>query len=114
VTDDDRPGLLPTACGLDVADGQKRVQQWQQLARYQLGTTRAPDRVVLRFRDLTEVHDQLRTLAVQERDCCPFLTFDVARADGALVLSISAAPGSGPDVALELDRLAPRPDRRPG
>jgi hypothetical protein len=105
--DDDRPGLLPTSCRLDLADGRKREQQWHQLARYQLGTTRTADSIVLRFQDLIEVHDQLRTLAALERDCCPFLTFEVARADGALVLTISATPGSAPEVALELDRLAP-------
>jgi hypothetical protein len=107
--DNDRPTLLPIACGLDLVGGRERVRQWQELAPYHIGTTREPDAVVVRFRDYPGVYDQLRRLAAAERDCCPFLVFDVTRADCPVVVRITAAPESDVDVASVLDRLVPVP-----
>jgi hypothetical protein len=72
------------------------VRQWQELASYHLDTTREPDALVLRFRDYAGVYGQLRMLAAPERDCCPFLVFDVTRGNGPAVVRITAAPNLTP------------------
>ena len=80
-------------CTLPSADLAERVTAWDVLARRALvGTSRRADGAVFRFRRDAEVEEELRRLLYLERDCCSVLNWNLAEADGNLVLTITG-PG---------------------
>ena len=56
-----------------------------------LDRSRIPGGVRYRFRDDRDIERRVREVADLESQCCAFLTFEIGRADGAVVLDITGA-----------------------
>jgi len=87
------------ACSLSAADGANRAARWRALIDAELlsrTTTAVGER--LAFRANAAVAVELDALVAAERDCCPFLTLRVERADRALVLDVSGPADAMPIV----------------
>ena len=68
------------ACDLTREAFGERVQEWRALAKAALRRTEAPGRIVTDYP--SNVRGRLETLIEAERECCPFLEFDIReRAD---------------------------------
>lgn len=101
------PAGVPAACTLDAASARDRVAAWRQLAsRAQLGVSHSPGAVTVTYRDLPGVAGELQRLAGAERQCCPFLSFEVTRSPGQeITLTITASPAADPATVTGLDQL---------
>jgi hypothetical protein len=83
----------PRACSLSPSEQTDRAAEFRELARGALLDRRRHEgSVVLAFRAEAGVRDTVEDLVRRERECCPFLDFQVKEADGAIALSIGAAP----------------------
>lgn len=74
------------ACSLTGNGQRRRLNDWRALlaaaeSREQLTTG-------MRFRFPGELTEHIRGLAAAERECCSFLRFDLAEADGSVVLTV--------------------------
>jgi hypothetical protein len=78
------------SCSLDHGALEARQDRWRRLAdRALLDSSPIPGGLQQRYRREPDVEDELRALIAAEGDCCPALTFALARADGELALEIS-------------------------
>lgn len=103
-----QPSGVPAACTLEAAGARERIAAWRQLAsRAQLGVSDSPGAVTVTYQDLPGIAGELRRLADAERQCCPFLSFEVTRSPGqAITLAITASPQADPATATGLGELA--------
>lgn len=81
---------LPIACSLSAAQLPERLAEIGAQSRDSL-IARGPSRL-LRFRDDESTRARLDALIAAESECCSFLSFDLRRDRGDLVLSIGAPP----------------------
>jgi hypothetical protein len=80
------------SCSLDPGALEARRDRWRRLAdRALLESSPVTGGLRQRYRGEADVEDELRALIAAEGDCCPALTFALARADGELALEISGA-----------------------
>jgi hypothetical protein len=74
---------LPVACTLQQADAATRSRRWQALnERAEPRAELVPGRLELRYQPGVGVQQELLELAAAERECCPFVTWEVV-AEGA-------------------------------
>jgi hypothetical protein len=82
---------VPAACSLSATDARTRKADWQRLIERAV-VTRTPveggTRVALA--PLDGVRAELERLVAAERECCPFLDFELDEADGVLAVTIPA------------------------
>jgi hypothetical protein len=85
----------PIACSLDRSALEARLAAAAEVGRAGLASReRVAGRHLLRFRSDPQIRARLEEIVSAERECCPFLSIDLAqRADG-LELAIGAAAGS--------------------
>jgi hypothetical protein len=89
------PTPLPIACTLTGASLAERGAWLRRLGRAALiDGARRGDRLELRFRP--EAADDLQELVRAERECCPFLSFEIDRRKGELRLRVTGPAGAGP------------------
>lgn len=85
-------GIACTLMGDSYVD---RIAWIANLNRRALLATRREDRsLILTYRP--EAAADVEELVQRERECCAFLSFDVIKHDGEIVLTISAPPDAGP------------------
>jgi hypothetical protein len=78
------------SCSLDPPALEGRLDRWRRLAdRALLESSPIPGGLRRRYRGERDVEDELRALIAAEDDCCPALTFALARAGRELVLELS-------------------------
>lgn len=100
------PQPLPVACTLGPAEQGPRRDRWLALGHRALVEKRATATgAQLRFEAGSAVESELRALALAERECCGFATWEVRREPDALVLDVDAPPDAVPAVwsLFELD-----------
>jgi hypothetical protein len=95
---------LPIACSLSSGDATTRQQQWDRL----LGRARGREGMRVEFRPDPEILDELTRLVALERECCPFLEFQIEESGSALVLTASSPPEAEP-ILQDLLRSAKLP-----
>jgi hypothetical protein len=84
------------ACTLTESGMSERRRRWHELADRAFVSRVVVDRGLrLEFRPDAGVEDELRELALLERDCCRFATWEVGRADGLAVLDVLGETGEG-------------------
>jgi MerR family transcriptional regulator, copper efflux regulator len=82
----------PVACSLAAAPLAERLALWHGLTETALRQlTIVPGGVRLVFGGGEEVARSVRELAAAESECCAFARWNVAAADGATVLEVTAA-----------------------
>lgn len=83
---------MKIACTLTAEDLGAQAARWRKL-RAEAGIARIAtgSGVRLSFRDDVGVEEELRALADVENDCCSWALWEVARADGTLVLDVSSS-----------------------
>jgi MerR family transcriptional regulator, copper efflux regulator len=95
---------LPLACSLDGPDLQQRRRRWRMLVEKGLVEQEATDRGVRqRYRAEPEVERELHELALAERDCCGFASWEVHSSGGFVELEVSSTP-DGAAVVREMFR----------
>jgi hypothetical protein len=82
---------IPVACSLSATDARTRLADWERLLE-RAAVTRTPveggTRVALA--PLDGVRAELDRLVAAERECCPFLDFEVEEGGGVLAVTIPA------------------------
>ncbi|HEY2604284.1 MAG TPA: hypothetical protein VGI67_22185 [Thermoleophilaceae bacterium] len=83
---------IPIACSLSATDARTRKDDWKRLLE-RAAVTRTPlagggTRIALA--PLDGVRAELRRLIEAERECCPFLEFELDDEGGALAVTIPA------------------------
>jgi hypothetical protein len=73
-----------------------------------LGRTATGSGLRVRLRDTPETERRTRELVEAESRCCPFLDFQLGRADGELVLEVGGPPEARPVIEMF---FAPEPSR---
>jgi hypothetical protein len=90
----------PIACSLSAADYELRAAEIGRLARDAL---RARQRIAggarLIFAPDAGVQERLARVLAAEARCCPFLTLELERAGGELVLDVTGPPEAAPIIA---------------
>ena len=112
---------IPVACTLSSDDLASRLDRWRSLgARSLLSSAHDGETVTVAFRHSDDVLAELTVLAAAERECCPFLLWDVTRDGDELRLLVSVAPGTRAedaqvitDVAREFARTVGQPADQP-
>jgi hypothetical protein len=90
----------PIACSLDAASLTERIGELRALGRDALlGAETAAGRSTLRFAPGAETRARLAAVVAAEATCCAFLSFTLADAPDAIVMTISAPEGAEPVVA---------------
>lgn len=93
------------ACSLTRSGMKERRRRWHVLAGRAFVGRAVTDRGLrLEFRQEAGVEDELRELALLERDCCRFASWDVTTADGRVVLDVSGTSGEGVSAVQEMFR----------
>jgi hypothetical protein len=77
-------------CTLAPADLRVRMAQWHDLAGEELGRELDGTRLTVRYRVGSDNAERLRWLVAAERECCSFLSIELAEEPAALRLVISA------------------------
>jgi len=91
---------LPVACTLGANDGAQRMQRWEALSvKGRPSARRSGHQLVVAYRPEPGVRKELEALAVAERQCCSFVSWDVTQEADEVVLRVAADPGSPDDVA---------------
>ena len=91
----------PIACTLSPDGLQARLALIETLAADgMIDRTPTAAGLRVRLRDTPEIEQRTRELVAAESRCCAFLTFDVARHDGHLVLSISGPEDARPVIDM--------------
>lgn len=99
---------VPIACGLDADDVSARLRLFDDLGREALLDRRATmDGLRVRLRAAPGVEQRTRKLIAAEGRCCPFLSFDVRRHEGAVVVDITG-PAQARPIIDELFAAVPR------
>jgi hypothetical protein len=89
------PVELPIACTLQGASLAERAEWLRRLGSEALiEGARRGDRLELRFQ--AQAADDIRELVRAERECCPFLDFEVERAGEEVALSVTGPPEAVP------------------
>jgi len=89
------PTPLPIACTLTGASLQERAQWLRRLgAAALIEGARDGDRLELRFRP--RAADDVRELVRAERECCPFLGFELRPAGEEVRLTVTGPSDAGP------------------
>jgi hypothetical protein len=84
----------PIACTLSPADMPQRAAEIRALGRDALlGVERSEARAILRFRRDAAVRARVEAIVGAESKCCPFIAFDLADAEDAIVLTLEAPDG---------------------
>jgi hypothetical protein len=82
---------IPIACSLSATDARTRIADWKHLLD-RAAVTRTPveggTRVALA--PLDGVREELGRLLAAERECCPFLDFELEDSEGVLAVTIPA------------------------
>jgi hypothetical protein len=87
---DDAPVI---ACELGGGETAAQVKRWMRLGREAgLERVETEDGLRIRFRDEPAVEEELRGLAAVESSCCSWARWEVRRADGGLILTVSSTP----------------------
>lgn len=87
----------PIACTLSASEMPDRLAEIRAIGRSSLVSTEASaPRAVLRFRADDETRERLTAVVAAESECCSFLTFELVKEPGDLVLTISAPAGGEP------------------
>jgi MerR family copper efflux transcriptional regulator len=95
---------LPLACTLEGADLEERRRRWRALVERALLEQRVTDRGVRqRYRREPDVERELHELALAERDCCGFASWEVHSSDEFVELEVSSTP-DGAAVVREMFR----------
>jgi hypothetical protein len=91
----------PIACTLSAAGMSARQSLIDALSADGL-LDRKPtdDGVRVRLRDTPDIERRTRELVAAEARCCAFLTFDLRRVEGALVLDIAGPPEARPVIDM--------------
>ncbi len=101
----------PIACTLTPEELQDRTASLSDLAARALTARETIDGGQrLRFIDLPDVERELRDAVAAESSCCSFLSMDLRRQDGALVLDVTGPEQARPIIS---ELLAWRSPRRP-
>jgi MerR family copper efflux transcriptional regulator len=74
------------ACTLTTDGQRERLDEWKSLLA--IAESREELGIGVRFRFRTDLTARARTLAAAERECCPFLHFDLVEAEDAIVLTV--------------------------
>jgi hypothetical protein len=91
---------LPIACMLGADDGPPRMRRWQALAeRGRPNARRSGHRVEVHYQPEPGVREELEALVAAERQCCPFVAWDVRDEGSQPVLYVTADPSAPDDVA---------------
>jgi MerR family copper efflux transcriptional regulator len=91
----------PIACTLSPQDMAARHSLIDRLAAEAMLDRVATDTGVrIRLRATPDLERRARELAAAEARCCPFLTFEIACVDDALVLDVSGPPEVRPVIDL--------------
>jgi len=81
---------LPIACSLSAEEARARVVRWNTLVRDAKTTARAQAGLVrAEFRNEAVVRKELELLVAAERECCPFLHFDLSATETVVALTIT-------------------------
>jgi hypothetical protein len=80
------------ACSLDAVEQQQRLGDWSMLLAEGVGREETPDGVRYRFLGGDDLEERVRKLAAAEKECCPFLDFDIVRTGQEIELGVSAPP----------------------
>jgi MerR family transcriptional regulator, copper efflux regulator len=80
------------ACSLDAAGQKQRLGDWSALLGQAVRREETPDGVRYWFLRGNALEERVRTLAAAEKECCPFLDFDVVRTGDEIELKVSAPP----------------------
>ena len=93
----------PIACSLSSDDMTERMALIDELAVDGLVDRQSTDAGVrVRLRDTPDIEARTRRLIAAEASCCPFMTFDLRRDGGALVLDITGPPEARPVIDMFL------------
>ena len=84
----------PLACSLDTAKRPRRLAQIRTVGRDSLLSVGPQG--TLRFSNDLGSRERLEAIIAAESRCCPFLSFDLARSAGELILTITAPDGAEP------------------
>jgi hypothetical protein len=101
------------ACTLTQSGMTERRRRWQDVAARAFVRRVVTDRgLQLVFRADSGVEDELRELALLERDCCAFARWNVTTEDAYTVLDVTAAGDAGLAAVQQMFRtLRPWPAR---
>jgi hypothetical protein len=89
----------PIACSLSAAELPRRLAQMSAIGRDALLSVSRDG--AMRFRNEGTIRERLEAIVAAESECCSFLSFDLAKSSGELVLTIRAPEGAEP-VARDL------------
>jgi len=89
----DAAEAVPIACSLSAAANAIRKSEWTALLdRALIGRRRVNGGMRVDLKDLPGVGVELERLLAAERDCCPFLTLSIEKAEAAVALTVTAPP----------------------
>jgi hypothetical protein len=92
---------LPNACTLTSDAMTDQLAFIEELSRDGLiARTPTDSGLRVRLRDSNDIERRTRELIAAESSCCSFLTFDLQRVDGELVLQISGPDDARPVIDL--------------
>jgi hypothetical protein len=81
------------ACELGSDETGAQVKRWLRLGRDAgLERVETEDGLRIRFRGEPAVEEELRALVAVESNCCSWARWEVRRADGELILTVSSTP----------------------
>jgi len=81
------------ACELRGDEVGAQVKRWIRLGRDAgLERVETQDGLRIRFRDGPTVEEELRALVAEESNCCSWARWEIHRADGDLILTVSSTP----------------------
>jgi hypothetical protein len=89
----ERDSSPPLACSLGTGELRERGEEIEALfGAYATGSERTPGGVRISLSGDDAVAERVEALVAAERECCPFLRFDLAREGDRLVLDIEGPP----------------------
>lgn len=94
----------PMVCSLDNDTLASRLGRIALAAKRHLQSERQ-DGQTLRLQYTSAAAAELRSIVELERQCCPFLVFDLKEAHGAIELAITAPTDAGTSVATIFDHF---------
>lgn len=97
----------PLACSLGAGALRERGRAIADLFAEAIAGERTAEGVRIRFGASERVHERLEALVVAERECCPFLTFELARSGASVVLAVTAPPDAQPAIEPFAEAVPP-------
>jgi hypothetical protein len=95
-------GSDAAACSLAPGALGNRVDEWRSLTAQALHREVEPGRVLSTYPNTPEIAGRVAELIDAEKECCPFLQFDVQRRDTLLQVELRYPPDFGPLLAAVL------------